>query len=215
MKEKKMKKIFALILVAAMCLPIVGCESTNQTQLQSETLELLNSAYGYYRTGMGYMLKAWAFSVENTSSKSKTLWDEFALHMLMTDDEIANALVDECGMTLEQISLGNDPSRGLNKFVYGFYFREANYSVNVAKYQYLQRNKVDIGAKLQQIKENLNQIDQTSDAYDILKEYYLMVCEMQEWVESPSGSYSSSSSNLQKYEKNSEKYKLELDLIIN
>ena len=51
--------------------------------------------------------------------------------------------------------------------------------------------------------------------YDILKEYYLMVCEMQEWVESPSGSYSSSSSNLQKYEKNSEKYKLELDLIIN
>ena len=211
-----MKKIFALFLVVAMCLTIVGCGSTNQTQLQSETLELLNSTYDYYRTGMGYMLKAWAFSIENTSSKSETLWDEFALYMLMTDDEIANALVGECGMTLEEISKHNDPSYGYKKWVLGFYFREAVYSVNVAKYQYIQRNEgVDTGAKLQQIKENLNQIDKTSEAYDILKEYYLMVCEMQRWVESPDGSYKSSSDNFENYKKNFEKYKQELDLIIN
>lgn len=219
-----MKKLIAILVVLTLCLSLVACGGTN-TKLESETLELLNDAYSYCNMGMYYMLRAWDFSIEhssdNTLEEYEALWSEFGKHMSLTEDEMVEALIGGCGMTIEDLSLfgddneTKDPSKGLNTLADGMLFMKASFAVNAAKYAFQQRMKdMDIDAVVEQIKGNLKQIGEDSKAYDIYKEYYLMVCEMKQWIESPDGSYNSSSDNYIDYEKKVETYRQELDLII-
>lgn len=219
-----MKKVISIFLVLALCLTLCSCGSSN-AKLEGETLELLNSAYDYCHTGMNYMLRAWEFSIDHSSDSTKeeyeALWGEFGACMAMTEEDMVEALIGGCGMTIEDLSKygsdgkTKDPERGLNTIVNGILFMDASYSVAAAKYAFEQRNKaVDINAKLEQIKGNLKEIGEKSKAYELLKDYYLMVCEMENWVESPNGSFSSSSSGLNEYEKSFENFKQELDLVI-
>lgn len=213
-----MKKVISLILVLAMCLSLCACGGSTR-ELETETLELLNDAYSYCHTGMNYMLRGWDFSIQHsnddTNEEWEALWGGFSSHMGMTEDEIVDALMYGCGFTLEDLSLGKDPARGLNTVIVGMLFMKANYGVNVSKYVFRQRNEgVDLDAKLEQIKTNLQTLGEKSKAYEQLKGYYLMVCEMQNWIDSPSGSYNSSFEAMNGYERDSESYNQELELII-
>lgn len=220
-----MKKGISLLLALVMCLSLCACGGST-AQIESDTLELLNKSYSYCHTGMTYMLRAWNFSTihssDNTREEYEALWSEFGAYMGMTEDDMVDALIGGCGLTLEDLSLygsdgkTKDPSRGLNTTINGMLFMKPGYSVPAAKYAFEQRNEgVDNGARLEQIKENLKSIGEKSKSYDLLKEYYLMVCEMEKWIQSPDGSYNSTSSNLAEYEKRSENFKQELDLILN
>lgn len=213
-----MKKMISLILALVLCLSLCACGNST-AELEAETLDLLNSAYSYCHTGMKYMLRGWDFSIQHSADSTReefeALWSQFGGHMGMTEEDMVEALMNGCGFSLDDLSLGKDASRGLNTTINGMMFMKASYAVNVAKYAFEQRNAgVDIDAKLEQIKANLQQIGEKSEAYELLKDYYLMVCEMQNWINSPSGNYNSSSAGLADYEKQSENYKQELDLII-
>ena len=219
-----MKKLIVLLLAAMMCLSLAACGNSN-AKLESETLELLDSSYDYCHTGMVYMLSAWSFSNEhssdNTREEYEALWSGFGAHMGMTEDDMVDSLIGACGLTIEDLSKygsdgkTKDPSRGLNTTINGMFFMNASYSVPVARYAFEQRNEgIDNVSRLEQIKENLKTIGEKSESYDLLKEYYLLVSEMENWIQSPDGSYNSTSSNLADYEKNSERIKQELDLII-
>lgn len=221
-----MKKALSLILVLIMCLSLCACgdpsgvkESTGNGNEESATLELLNSVYSYCHTGMNYMLRAWDFSIQHSTDSTReeyeALWDEFAGHMGMTEQNMVDGLMNEFNLSLDDLSLGKDASRGLNTTINGMMFMDASNSVPVARYVFKERNKdTDPNAKLEQIKSNLQKISDSSKAYELLKEYYLMVSEMAKWVESPSGNYNSSTENLNTYEKRSENFKQELDLLI-
>jgi len=216
-----MKKIIVLLMIGVMCLSLFACnnESTKSANIESETFEMLDSAFDHCRTGITYMLRAWDFSIEhssdNTREEYEAIWGEFSKHMTMTDDEIVDALINVYGVTLDDISLGNDASRGINKVINGMRFMKADCAIAVARYEFKQRNdNRDIASELEQIKENLQNIDNESEAYKLLKDYYLMVTEMKEWIESPSGSYITSKNNLIDYEKKSNSFKQELELII-
>ena len=219
-----MKRIIAALLLIAMCAGLTACGGSNQ-KLEQETFELLNSAYSYCHTGMNYILRAWNFSVSHSTDKTKeqfeALWNLFGAHMGMTEDEMVQGMIGGCGMTLADLSKygadgkTKDPSRGLNTIINGMMFMKAEYSIHTAAYVYAERNKSsDINAKLEKIKENLKQIGDTSKAYTLLKDYYLMVYEMNNWVSAPNGTYVSANNSLKNYENTSEKYKQELDLMI-
>lgn len=216
-----MKKVITILLVALMCISLFACSGNgaNDSNVEAETYELLDSAYDYCHTGINYMLRAWDFSIEHSSDNTReeydALWDKFGKHMLMTDDEIANGLINVYGVTLADISLGNDINRGINKPINGMRFMKADCAIAVARYEFEQRNNsIDIDAKLEQIKENLKNIDNESETYKLLKDYYLMINEMNEWLESPSGSYNTSSEALVDYEKKANSFNQELELII-
>lgn len=219
-----MKKIIAVLLLIAMCTGLTACSGSNE-KLEKETFELLNSSYSYCHTGMNYILRAWSFSVSHSTDKTReqfeALWNLFGTHMGMTEDEMVQGLIGGCGLTLADLSKygadgkTKDPSRGLNTIIDGMMFMKAEFSVPTAAYIYVERNKAsDINAKLEKIKENLKIIGDSSKAYTLLKDYYLMVYEMNNWIASPDGTYANSNSQLKNYEKTSEKYKQELDLII-
>ena len=221
-----MRKLLCLILVMVICLSLCACGGESKKQLETDTLELLNSAFSMSKTGMSYMLRGWDFSIEHSTDSTReeyeALWAAYGAAMAMTEEDMVNALIEECGFTLEELSKygadgkTHDVSRGLNTTVNGMLFMKANYAVYVARHSFRAKNGgADISGKLEQVKANLAQIGSESDAYEMLKEYYLMVSEMNSWIESPSGNYNSSSSALEEYEKNAEKYKLELELLIN
>lgn len=214
-----MKKTITLLLALALCLSLCACSNSN-AELETETLELLDKSYSYCHTGILYMLRAWDFSIKHSSDSTReeyeALWNEFGAQMGMTEDDMVDALIGGCGLTIEDLSKAKDPSRGLNTTIDGMLFMKASYSVPTARYAFEQRNEgIDNVGRLEQIKENLKTIGEKSKSYDLLKEYYLLVSEMQNWIQSPNGSYSSSSSSLTDYEKKSESIKQELDLIIN
>lgn len=214
-----MKKTITLLLALALCLSLCACSNSN-AELETETLELLDKSYSYCHTGILYMLRAWDFSIKHSSDSTReeyeALWNEFGAQMGMTEDDMVDALIGGCGLTIEDLSKAKDPSRGLNTIIDGMLFMDASYSVPTARYAFEQRNEgIDNVGRLEQIKENLKTIGEKSKSYDLLKEYYLLVSEMQNWIQSPNGSYSSSFSSLTDYEKKSESIKQELDLIIN
>lgn len=214
-----MKKTITLLLALALCLSLCACSNSN-AELETETLELLDKSYSYCHTGILYMLRAWDFSIKHSSDSTReeyeALWNEFGAQMGMTEDDMVDALIGGCGLTIEDLSKAKDSSRGLNTIIDGMLFMDASYSVPTARYAFEQRNEgIDNVGRLEQIKENLKTIGEKSKSYDLLKEYYLLVSEMQDWIQSPNGSYSSSSSSLTDYEKKSESIKQELDLIIN
>lgn len=214
-----MKKTITLLLALALCLSLCACSNSN-AELETETLELLDKSYSYCHTGILYMLRAWDFSIKHSSDSTReeyeALWNEFGAQMGMTEDDMVDALIGGCGLTIEDLSKAKDSSRGLNTIIDGMLFMDASYSVPTARYAFEQRNEgIDNVGRLEQIKENLKTIGEKSKSYDLLKEYYLLVSEMQNWIQSPNGSYSSSSSSLTDYEKKSESIKQELDLIIN
>mgnify|MGYP004462007227 FL=1 len=214
-----MKKTITLLLALVLCLSLCACSNSN-AELENETLELLDKSYSYCHTGILYMLRAWDFSIKHSSDSTReeyeALWNEFGAQMGMTEDDMVDALIGGCGFTIEDLSKAKDPSRGLNTTIDGMLFMDASYSVPTARYAFEQRNEgIDNVGRLEQIKESLKTIGEKSKSYDLLKEYYLLVSEMQNWIQSPNGSYSSSSSSLTDYEKKSESIKQELDLIIN
>lgn len=214
-----MKKTITLLLALALCLSLCACSNSN-AELETETLELLDESYSYCHTGILYMLRAWDFSIKHSSDSTReeyeALWNKFGAQMGMTEDDMVDALIGGCGLTIEDLSKAKDSSRGLNTTIDGMLFMKASYSVPTARYAFEQRNEgIDNVGRLEQIKENLKTIGEKSKSYDLLKEYYLLVSEMQNWIQSPNGSYSSSSSSLTDYEKKSESIKQELDLIIN
>ena len=220
-----MKKTITLLLTLVLCLSLCACSNSN-AELETETLELLDESYSYCHTGILYTLRAWDFSIKHSSDSTReeyeALWNKFGAQMGMTEDDMVDALIGGCGLTIEDLSKygsdgkTKDPSRGLNTAIDGMLFMDASYSVPTARYAFEQRNEgIDNVGRLEQIKENLKTIGEKSKSYDLLKEYYLLVSEMQNWIQSPNGSYSSSSSSLTDYEKKSESIKQELDLIIN
>lgn len=214
-----MKKTISLLLALVLCLSLCACSNSN-AELETETLGLLNDLYAYCHAGMLYMLRAWDFSIEHSSDSTKeeylALWSEFGTYMGMTEDDMVDGLIGGCGYTIELLSKANDPARGLNTAIDGMLFMDTVHSVPTARYIFEQRNNgIDNADRLEQIKENLKTIGEKSKSYDLLKEYYLLVSEMENWIESPNGSYNSSSSSLTDYEKKAESIKQELDLIIN
>lgn len=214
-----MKKTLALLLALVLCLSLCACGNAN-AELEAETLGLLDDSYSYCHVGIVYMLRAWNFSIEHSSDSTveewEALWGEFGTYMSMTEDDMVDGLIGGCGYTIELLSKANDPARGLNTTIDGMLFMDTVHSVPTARYVFRQRNSdIDNADRLEQIKENLKTIGEKSKSYDLLKEYYLLVSEMENWIESPNGSYSSSSSSLTDYEKKAENIKQELGLIIN
>ena len=213
-----MKKTLTLLLALVLCLSLCACGNAN-AELEAETLGLLDDSYSYCHVGIVYMLRAWNFSIEHSSDSTveewEALWGEFGTYMSMTEDDMVDGLIGGCGYTIELLSRANDPARGLNTTIDGMLFMDMVHSVPTARYVFRQRNSdIDNDDRLEQIKENLKTIGEKSKSYDLLKEYYLLVSEMENWIQSPSGSYNSSSSSLTDYGKKVESIKQELDLII-
>lgn len=172
-----MKKTITLLLALVLCLSLCACSNSN-AELETETLELLDKSYSYCHTGILYMLRAWDFSIKHSSDSTReeyeALWNEFGAQMGMTEDDMVDALIGGCGLTIEDLSKAKDSSRGLNTTIDGMLFMDASYSVPTARYAFEQRNEgIDNVGRLEQIKENLKTIGEKSKSYDLLKEYYI------------------------------------------
>ena len=227
-----MKKVIALCLVIVMCLsPVAYGAST--TQLEEQTFELLNDAYLYNSAEMACMLVAWAFTIENadpdTLEELLSLYDDFCEYMDMTEDEVIEALTDGYGFTLSMLSKKGsdgetrDEKNGLDRDFIGFILIHAEIALPVARYYYekklarlgsLEGKEVDTDAMLEQIKENLRLLKDKSEAYDMLKEYYLVVNKMSKWIDDPKGSFASTSDDLDESMKKVDTIKDELELMI-
>ena len=210
-----MKKVLALLMALVLALSLVACGGENK----KEALDALNSAYDYCNVGMNYMIKAWDFSISESSSNTReeyeALWGKFQSKMGMTEDDVVEGLIEECGMTLQSLSKGNDVNRGLNTTIDGMFLMKAEYSVPVARYGWNKKNdnaKQHIEEKLNFVKDYL-QNAQGSKSYDLLKDYYLMVNEMYNWIQSPSGTYADASNAVIEYSEKAEKFQSEAELI--
>lgn len=219
-----MKKITGLLLLMALCLNLVACggsnnaekkdtnpEEKNGTNLEKETLDLLNEAFKHADLGMFYILRAWDFGIKNASAnraKVYTLWDAFAKHMSMSDEEIKDAIL--FGLLFPETKI-DDGKNSLNNVI----FMQANLTVRISQYHYnKQTEALNITKMLDKIKENLKTIDDKSESYKLLKEYYLMVAEMEDWIANVDGNYLDSSKAHAEYKKKAENLKKELELTI-
>lgn len=204
--------------------------SASNVTLESATIQLLDGAYKFYDLEISYMLRAWKFSIDHASASSfeefAALWGQFGTCMNMSEDDMVDALMG-LGWTLEMLSAGSDPEKGLNTVIDGMAFMRAGTSVPAAKYIFEKRYKVtdtskgaetdgavDIDAILDTIKQSLRQLKGKSEAYDVLKEYYLMVREMGNWIDNPTGNYKEISSNQDDYAKKAGSFRGEFDLLI-
>lgn len=227
-----MKKLIALFLVVVMCLSPIACAAST-VELEKETLDLLNDAFLNCSGEMACMLIAWNYAIENESPESLSqllsLLDDFCECMDMTEEDVVDALTNGYGFTLSMISkVGSDgetrdAANGLDTGFIGFILTHAEIAVPVARYYYettlaelgsLAGKESDVDTMLEHVKENLRQLKDKSEAYDMLKDYYLVVNKMNTWINDPEGSYISTSSKLNEYKETVETLKDELDLMI-
>ncbi len=224
-----MKKVVALFLIVVMCLSITACANSTAT-LEEETLSLLNETYKYSRGELLALLAAWEYVIDfNNASivEQFNMFDNFCEKLGMTEDDIIDALINGLKFTWDKIgNVGADgktrsEENGLDKVSVGIGLSSHEVSFFVAKYFYAKKilrtgatDAIDLDAQIDQIKDNLKQLKDTSDNYDTLQDYYLVICEIKNWVDNPSGSYEDISDASYKYDREVNAYKNKLELAI-
>lgn len=225
-----MKRVIALFLVVVMCLSTTACANSTAT-LEEETLSLLDETYKYSWGELLALLAAWEYVIDfNNASfaeRRNNMFDHFCKKLCMTEDDIIDALINGLGFTWGEIgNVGADgktrsEENGLDKVNVGYGLSSLKPSFFVAKYFYAKKvlhtgttDAIDLDAQLDQIKDNLKQLKDTSDNYDTLRDYYLVICEIKNWVDNPSGSYEDISDASYKYDREVNAYKNKLELAI-
>ena len=226
-----MKKVVALFLIVVMCLSTTACANSTAT-LEEETLSLLNETYKYSRGELLALLAAWEYVIDfNNASilerQGNNMFDNFCKKLCMTEDDIIDAFINGLKFTWDIIgNVGTDgetrsEENGLDKVTVGYGLSSLKISFFVAKYFYAKKilhtgttYAIDLDAQLDQIKGNLKQLKDTSDNYDTLQDYYLVICEIKNWVDNPSGSYEDISDASYKYDREVNAYKNKLELAI-
>lgn len=224
-----MKRGIALFLVVVMCLSTAACANSKAT-LEEETLNLLDEVYKYNREEMLMLLAAWEYAIDYDNADILTrmgMFDDFCERVSMTEDDIVDALTNGIGITWDTMGkVGADGTtrseeNGLDKSAIAQALASLDISFFIVRYYYMKNilhigtiDAIDLDTQLDQVKENLKQLKETSDAYDILKDYYLVVCEINNWVDKPSGSYDNISADAKEYDRKVRSYKNELDLAI-
>ncbi len=220
-----MRRVISLLVTIVLLICISACGKTNTAKV-NEALELLTQAYELCDSEISYMLKAWnysnVYSSANTGEEYEALWSIFQNTMGLTEDEVVAGLINGCGYTLQDLSKygsdhkTKDVNAGLNTVIDGMMLTDVAISIRVARYAYEEKNPdtdEQISQNIETVKTYLQNGKSKTDEYGILKEYYLMVNSMKEWIESPTGSYNSTENMLKENMEKAQQYKAELDLI--
>lgn len=213
LKERtyEMKKISLLAILLAIVVLFAACGTTAQNSVAETELKLyktLNTIYSAEALNMQYILRAWEFTNSYSNSSyydDYEYWKAYAKELSMSKNDIKEGI----RLILPNAKVDSFDDKTLSQCL-----RVLDCAITVAANKINKGTSETITSLMTDAKTYLKEIKGKSEAYETFQDYYIMICEMNDWTTSPSGTYVSSSAKFSGYNNKASAYQRELQFIV-
>lgn len=212
-----MKKLSLLATVLAFTILLCSCgapaQNTNPA-IEKQLYESINTLYGVADAKMQYILLAWDFSIKNNYNSGRFhngYWKDFAERLGISQEEMKEVGLKVMSPLLPDLNweyIVNDDK------AFSVYIQGVSTSISIAKYVVDKTFPSSVDNLIDDVQTSIKNLEGRSESYSIFKDYYIMILEMFDWLDSPQGTYMSVKSSLDEYSKKSSEYQRQLLFII-